>query len=51
MGSQIYLGGHGTRTVIDTGGAIKGRRLDIWRPSASQCRAFGRQRLPVFATS
>ena len=49
LGSEIYVGGEGTLTALDTGGKIKGRRLDIWRKSARECRQFGRQTLPVFA--
>jgi len=49
LGTELYVGGQGTMTALDTGGKIKGRRLDIWRRSAAECRAFGRQKLPVFA--
>jgi 3D (Asp-Asp-Asp) domain-containing protein len=49
LGTEIYIAGEGTRTAIDTGGLIRGNRIDIWRPSADACRAFGRQTMPVFA--
>lgn len=48
LGSEIFLGGHGVKRALDTGGAIKGRRLDIWNPSAAFCREFGVQRLTAY---
>jgi 3D (Asp-Asp-Asp) domain-containing protein len=48
LGTDVYIAGEGTRTAIDTGGLIKGNRIDIWRPSANECRDFGRQTRPVF---
>jgi 3D (Asp-Asp-Asp) domain-containing protein len=49
LGTEVYIAGEGTRTAIDTGGSIKGNRIDVWRPSAAHCRNFGRQVMPVFA--
>ncbi len=43
LGSTITIAGVGTRVAQDTGGAIKGKRLDIWMPSASECRNWGFQ--------
>ncbi len=48
LGTEVYIAGEGTRTAIDTGGLIKGNRIDIWRPSSDECRNFGRQTMPVF---
>ena len=47
LGSTITIQGVGTRVAQDTGGAIKGHRLDVWEPSAAQCDAFGVQTLEV----
>lgn len=50
LGTRIYLnaGGYsGTYTVTDTGGAIKGRILDIWVPSCSEAVRFGRKSISV----
>ena len=49
MGSEVFIGGEGSRIAADTGGNIKGRRIDIWRPSSAECREFGRKTMPVYA--
>lgn len=33
----------GTYTVADTGGKIKGRKIDLWVPNSSEARRFGRR--------
>jgi len=49
---QITAGSYsGTYTVADTGGAIKGRILDIWVPSCSEAIRFGRKSVMVSAIS
>ena len=42
---EIFLGKHylGRFLVDDTGGKVKGRTVDIWTPSCSDARRFGRQ--------
>ena len=50
LGSKVMLtgGGYsGTYVVTDTGGGIKGRELDIWVPSCSEARRFGRRSVNV----
>ena len=52
LGSQILLGAGsytGQYTVADTGGSIRGRHIDIWVPSCSEARKFGRR--TVFISS
>jgi len=41
LGSKIWISGVGVRIAQDTGGAIIGKRLDIWLPTASQCDNWG----------
>jgi 3D (Asp-Asp-Asp) domain-containing protein len=43
---EIFLGKRymGRFLVDDTGGKVKGKTLDIWTPSCSEARRFGRQR-------
>lgn len=51
IGSVIRLRGDGTRpapregvyTILDTGGKIQGRRIDVYIPSCSQAVRFGRR--------
>ena len=33
----------GEYTVADTGGAVRGRKIDIWVPSTSEAMRFGRR--------
>ena len=45
---QITSGGYsGTYLVADTGGAVRGRILDIWVPSCSEAIRFGRKSVSV----
>jgi 3D (Asp-Asp-Asp) domain-containing protein len=37
----------GSYTVADTGGAIRGRKLDIWVANCSEARRFGRRNVSV----
>jgi 3D (Asp-Asp-Asp) domain-containing protein len=48
LGSRIVVDGVGARVASDTGGAIKGHRLDVWKPSAAECASFGVQRLEAW---
>ena len=50
LGSRIQLSAgsySGTYTVADTGGAVKGRKLDIWMPSCVEAVRFGRRNVKV----
>ncbi|HYP27162.1 MAG TPA: 3D domain-containing protein [Blastocatellia bacterium] len=45
---QIQAGRYtGTYTVLDTGGRIKGRKIDVYVPTYDEARRFGRQRIQV----
>lgn len=43
---ELYVGSRywGRFLIDDTGGAIKGNRIDIWTPTCREARRFGRQR-------
>jgi len=43
LGSKIHIEGVGERIAEDTGGKIKGKRLDLFLPSTRECRRFGVQ--------
>lgn len=54
LGSKVYIEAgawSGVYTVADTGGAIKGKRLDIWVPGCGEARKFGRRSVQVFAVA
>ncbi|CAN5612968.1 hypothetical protein BH24ACI3_BH24ACI3_01480 [soil metagenome] len=50
LGSQVNVGGgaySGNYTVTDTGGKIKGNRIDIWMASCAEARRFGRRTVTI----
>lgn len=47
LGTKLYIEGYGEAIAGDTGGAIKGNRIDLCYNSESQCVAFGRQDVVV----
>lgn len=50
LGSRIQISAgsySGTYTVADTGGAVRGRILDIWVPSCAEAVRFGRKTVKV----
>jgi 3D (Asp-Asp-Asp) domain-containing protein len=47
FGAKIYSPKHGWLTVTDRGGAIHGRRLDVYVPEVSAAKKWGRQRIPI----
>ena len=52
MGSRVYISAgpwSGNYVVADTGGAIKGKRIDIWVPGCSEARKFGRRSVQIFS--
>jgi 3D (Asp-Asp-Asp) domain-containing protein len=50
LGSRVLVG-HGSYTgeylVSDTGGKIKGKKIDIWVPSCAEARRFGRRTVTI----
>ncbi len=50
LGSNINLGAgaySGTYLVSDTGGNIRGRKIDIWVPNCAEARRFGRRTVTI----
>lgn len=50
LGSKVNIGAgahSGQYLVSDTGGRIKGRKIDIWMASCSEARKFGRRSILV----
>jgi|SRR5688572_4350921 3D (Asp-Asp-Asp) domain-containing protein len=54
LGSRVNLGAgaySGNYLVSDTGGRIKGRKIDIWMSSCSEARRFGRRSVSISAVN
>ncbi|GHH98049.1 3D domain-containing protein [Neobacillus kokaensis] len=47
LGSKVYVEGFGEAIAGDTGGAIKGNRIDVFIPSEDDANEFGVQHLKV----
>jgi len=47
LGSKVYVEGYGYATASDTGGAIKGRRIDVFFPSLQDALKFGVKHINV----
>ena len=50
LGTKVHIEGMGNYIVKDTGGAIKGNRIDIWMPSKAQAMKFGRRHVKLKIT-
>lgn len=48
MGTNLYIEGYGNGTALDTGGAIKGNKIDVWFDSVVKCNQFGRRTVRVW---
>lgn len=47
LGSRVYVEGYGTAIAGDTGGAIKGHRIDVLMPDKASSSAWGRRQVRV----
>lgn len=48
LGSRMYIEGYGYATAGDTGGSIKGDRLDLFMEERGQCLNWGRRTVKVY---
>lgn len=51
LGSRVNLGAgsySGQYLVSDTGGRIKGKKIDIWVPNCAEARRFGRRTVTIY---
>lgn len=48
LGTRVYIEGVGWRVAQDTGGMIKGNRIDVYIDSHSECLKFGRREMTVW---
>lgn len=47
LGTHLYIEDYGEAVAADTGPAIQGRKIDIWKPTIAECRQWGRQIVEV----
>jgi 3D (Asp-Asp-Asp) domain-containing protein/LysM repeat protein len=47
LGSKVYVEGYGEAIAGDTGGAIKGNKIDVFIPSKEEAIQFGRKQVEV----
>ncbi|SOC05289.1 3D (Asp-Asp-Asp) domain-containing protein [Ureibacillus xyleni] len=47
LGSKVWVEGYGEAVAGDTGGAIKGNKIDVFIPSYDQAMAWGRKTVKV----
>ena len=47
LGTKLYVEGYGFALAADTGGAIKGNRIDLVLNTVRECLSFGRKKLTV----
>ncbi|MFC6386860.1 3D domain-containing protein [Sporolactobacillus kofuensis] len=47
LGSRVMIPGYGVYLAADTGGAIKGNRIDVHLPSKNQALNFGRKTITI----
>lgn len=48
LGTKLYIPGYGEALAADTGGWVKGNRIDLVFESLEECYRFGRRRLKVY---
>ena len=46
--TKLYVEGYGNCIAGDTGGAIKGYRIDLFKNTRDECRQWGRQSVKVY---
>ncbi|PLS02719.1 3D domain-containing protein [Neobacillus cucumis] len=47
LGSKVYVEGYGVATAADTGGAIKGNRIDVFIPTEHEALKWGKKHITV----
>jgi 3D (Asp-Asp-Asp) domain-containing protein len=48
LGSKLYVEGYGSAIASDTGGAIKGNKIDLYYDRLADAKKFGRRELVVY---
>ena len=47
LGTKVYVEGYGYAIAADTGGAIKGNKIDVFFPSKSDAYRWGRKKVKI----
>ncbi|MFT8322173.1 MAG: LysM peptidoglycan-binding domain-containing protein [Bacillus sp. (in: firmicutes)] len=47
LGKRVYVEGYGTAIAGDTGGAIKGNKIDVFVPSLQEAKDWGRKSIKI----
>lgn len=47
LGSRVHVEGYGTAIAADTGGSIRGNRIDVHVPTAADAKRWGRKKVKV----
>ena len=47
LGTKVWVEGYGEAIAGDTGGAIKGHKIDVLMPSSAQARSWGRKTVKI----
>ena len=48
LGTKVYVEGYGYALAADTGGYIKGNRIDLWMSNNSICEQWGRRTVTMY---
>jgi 3D (Asp-Asp-Asp) domain-containing protein len=48
LGSQLYVDGYGEAVALDTGGAIKGNRVDLYMNTEEAAQSWGVRSVIVY---
>jgi len=47
LGTRLTIPGYGEGVAADTGGSVRGDRIDLWFPTLAQARAWGRRTVTI----
>jgi 3D (Asp-Asp-Asp) domain-containing protein len=47
LGTKLHIEGYGEAIAVDTGGAIQGKRIDVYMDTKDECWQWGRRQVEV----
>ena len=48
LGTKVYVDGYGMAVAADTGGSIKGNKIDVCMDTVAECRQWGRKTVTLY---